>query len=110
MNLLNDAQKADLKSKLKKLQDEYASSIPEKLSEISGHWENYQSDKDSQSIDQLINCVHKLAGTAKTYGFPDIGALASDAEDKLMSLQDQPNSETQMAASAHAIEKLMNHK
>ncbi|WP_033068227.1 Hpt domain-containing protein [Thalassospira australica] len=110
MNLLNDAQKADLKSKLKKLQDDYASSIPEKLTEISDHWEQYQSQKDEASIDQLINCVHKLAGTAKTYGFAELGMLAGNAEDELICFQEQPLSDRKNLAPSESIEKLLNYR
>lgn len=110
MTLLNDAQKADLKSKLKKLQDDYAKSIPEKLAEISTSWEQYVNRRDDASIHHLINCTHKLAGTAKTYGFAEIGTLASNAEDELIALHEQTPSDREISASSQAIEKLVKYR
>ncbi|WP_430474379.1 Hpt domain-containing protein [Thalassospira lucentensis] len=110
MSLLNDAQKADLKSKLKKLQDDYANSIPEKLTEISDNWEQCESPQDEASIDRLIQSIHKLAGTAKTYGFSELGILANNAENELIDFQEQTLSERNLSAPSEAIEKLLKYR
>lgn len=110
MSLLSNDQKANLQSKLQKLRDDYGNTIPKRLAEISDNWATHLNQQDEASLDQLLNSVHKLAGTAKTYGFPEVSILAGNAEDELITFQEQPPSERQTPAPAQAIEKLVSYQ
>ncbi|WP_417828055.1 Hpt domain-containing protein [Thalassospira sp.] len=88
MSVLDEQQRADLQSKLAALRESYAQSIPAKRADIAQKWTHFYETNDQQKLSELIDVVHKLAGTAKTYGFAEIGVLASDLEDALLLLQE----------------------
>jgi len=58
---------------LKNLQREYVQSLPEKISDIRKHIK-------SGSVETLETAFHKLKGTGKTYGIPEISELAATVE------------------------------
>lgn len=58
---------------LKNLQREYLQSIPEKISDIRAHIK-------AGSAGDLEMAFHKLKGTGKTYGIPEISELAAAVE------------------------------
>lgn len=58
---------------LKNLQREYVQSLPEKISDI-------RKQIKSGSAENLISAFHKLKGTGKTYGIPEISELAATVE------------------------------
>lgn len=51
------------------LQKEYVESLPEKVATIKAHWE-------SGDMETLTDDFHKLKGTGKTYGLPEVSELA----------------------------------
>jgi len=64
----------DLKEILEGLKREYLKNLPEKLKMIEQLW------KDGK-IDLVETEFHKLKGTGKTYGLPEISELGLVAED-----------------------------
>ncbi|MCE3011123.1 MAG: Hpt domain-containing protein [Proteobacteria bacterium] len=58
---------------LKELKAEYLLSLPQKIQELS-FWTNQEDYK------ALEDAYHKLKGTGKTYGFPEISVLAEQME------------------------------
>jgi HPt (histidine-containing phosphotransfer) domain-containing protein len=53
---------------LKELQLEYIQGIPEKIQEIK----DFSEKKD---LENLLNSFHKLKGSGKTYGLPEVSTL-----------------------------------
>jgi len=58
---------------LKTLQKEYLSELPERIATIQSHVE-------SKNIESLKEDFHKLKGTGKTYGLPEISELGEKME------------------------------
>lgn len=58
---------------LKGLQRDYLESLPEKISDIRKHI-------NAGSAETLQDAFHKLKGTGKTYGIPEISVLAAAVE------------------------------
>lgn len=58
---------------LKNLQRDYLQSLPEKISDIRKHIAD-------GSVETLVSAFHKLKGTGKTYGIPEISELAAAVE------------------------------
>lgn len=58
---------------MEQLKQEYIESLPEKIQTIEGHI-------NSQCSDSLKEDFHKLKGTGKTYGLPEISTLAASVE------------------------------
>lgn len=54
-----------LEQMMAELRKDYVDSLPKKLVSITDHWTSGQ-------IDELKNDFHKLKGTGKTYGLPEI--------------------------------------
>ena len=85
---------SDLQAQIAALRVSFAHSIPERLQELTDSLQSLSeitTDNTSEELDtalHLINrCAHKLNGTAATFGFPEIGAAASDMEDYVVELQ-----------------------
>lgn len=75
---------------LKNLQREYLESMPEKISHIR------QQIKDGTPLN-LRDSFHKLKGTGKTYGIPEISELAATVEDICEEKPDQANKAARQA-------------
>lgn len=58
---------------MEKLKEEYVDTLPEKIHDIESHFK-------SERIDYLKEDFHKLKGTGKTYGLPEISTLAEVVE------------------------------
>jgi HPt (histidine-containing phosphotransfer) domain-containing protein len=58
---------------LAELQKTYIASIPDKISTIRKHWE-------TKKIDMVEDEFHKIKGTGKTYGLPEVSVLGEAME------------------------------
>lgn len=65
-----------LEALMNELRQEYIQSLPAKLQRL----QEYSAATD---IDSLSNEFHKMKGTGKTYGIPEVSQLAIVAESKL---------------------------
>ena len=55
----------------------FIASLPEKRAGIEASWKQIQASQWSpESLAQLKNLAHRLAGSAGSYGFEELGALA----------------------------------
>lgn len=75
---------------LKNLQREYLNSMPEKISVIRMHI-------DAGTAANLQEAFHKLKGTGKTYGIPEISELAATVEDICQETPDQASKAARQA-------------
>ena len=68
------------------LLDKYIASLPQKRARIETSWQRIQaSDWSTDSLAGLKAEVHRLAGSAGSYGFDELGSLASNLEILLQS-------------------------
>jgi HPt (histidine-containing phosphotransfer) domain-containing protein len=84
-------EKPSLEDKVRALRERYADSVDDKINEISVSYKallaaNKEGDLAEQ-IDALIAPVHKMAGSAPTFGLMDLGACAAELEAALVSFK-----------------------
>lgn len=69
------------RQELDKLFRSYVQRLPEKLENIGGIVNSLHADRDTGGLlSELHMLVHKLAGSAGSYGCPDVGKVARDYE------------------------------
>jgi len=69
------------RQELDKLFRSYVLRLPEKLESIVGIVNSLHADRDTGGLlSELHMLVHKLAGSAGSYGCPDVGKVARDYE------------------------------
>lgn len=61
----------------------YQDSIPQKLEEIDHLIKKMQSSFDLQTLKELKFLVHKLAGSAGTYGYTEVSDICKELENDL---------------------------
>lgn len=64
--------------KIAELRAHYRQKLAGYVAELKEHWSLIH--KNPQHLDQLLSIVHRLSGSGKSYGFPDISALAKQCE------------------------------
>lgn len=62
------------------LQDLYISSFPDKITVLKSKLAELPQGPSSAALEELKSAVHKLAGSAGSYGFPEIANLARNIE------------------------------
>lgn len=81
-----------LQALLESLQKDYIASLPQK-------WANLQTHIDARDMGALRDDFHKLKGTGKTYGLPEVSELAALIERILIAESDVSPDEGLKAAS-----------
>ena len=66
------------------LMQAYRQSIPSKLSLINSLICEVQKNGDLESLKALRFAIHKLAGSAGSYGYPEVSALCKELEKELI--------------------------
>ena len=60
----------DTEEKLKRLRDQYSADLPEQVIDIHKYWQQLINNPDDQNtIKQLLEICHGLAGTGASFGF-----------------------------------------
>ena len=68
----------DVDSRFEALQIRYHAALPGKRAEIIQAWQAVRMDcADAESQQTLLRLVHRLAGSAESYGFAEIGRHAA---------------------------------
>jgi HPt (histidine-containing phosphotransfer) domain-containing protein len=80
---------------LKTLQRDYLTSIPQKIEVI-------RKQMEDKSVNDLRESFHKLKGTGRTYGIPEVSELAASIEEICIDFPDSA-----LTAAAHALELLI---
>lgn len=63
---------------------EFRASLPARMADIDWLWRQVSGgDHAAQQMDDLIRAVHKIAGTAETFGLAAVGQAAAAAESGL---------------------------
>lgn len=72
---------AEFKRKMEAFSAEYRASLPAKLAEVDALWGMLAAGATQpEACGELLRRLHTLAGSAKTFGFPDLGVAARAAE------------------------------
>ena len=76
--------RAKAERQLKALSDSYAGQLPEKLAEIEAAADRLMADGPADDLHGALRSIHalahKLAGSAATFGYPDLSRCASHLE------------------------------
>ena len=72
-------EKVALEDLLADLREEYARKLPEKLARLELLWHGFANSNDAERED-LLRAVHSIAGSAATFGLPELGAVALELE------------------------------
>lgn len=76
-------------TKFQQLRQAFVASLPKRLKRIEQLWQKLlHLQWDPRRLDVLINEVHKLVGTAGTYGLPELGLRARALEAVLERMKD----------------------
>jgi HPt (histidine-containing phosphotransfer) domain-containing protein len=72
---------------LRQLRRDYLQTFPKKYQELSSVLEQFQSGMPDQQLplDMLRSLVHRLSGSAGSYGFEDLSQMAIETEQLLHS-------------------------
>ncbi len=72
---------SDLDAQLDDLHRRYCASFAEKHAAIAQAWSALRADcRDVGNQDRLLNLVHRLSGSAQSYGYVEIGLLAAEVD------------------------------
>jgi HPt (histidine-containing phosphotransfer) domain-containing protein len=75
---------SNVKQRLEKLAKEYQNSVPEKLHVLQNHIEEMRPKIREDSLKNLRMDIHKMAGTAGTFGFPVVSKICKEFEINLI--------------------------
>lgn len=96
-----------VKEKLHALFVEYAKNLPNKVDGINQQWVDLKGDWDQKKFEDFHRQVHNLCGSAGTYGYAELGAVARQLEIYVKSLLPvQAVSDDQYQNIDHLLDKL----
>ncbi|MGD9386507.1 MAG: Hpt domain-containing protein, partial [Thioalkalispiraceae bacterium] len=82
-----------IQEKLEKVRLSYISALAEKRDMINSNWANLQDNWNPQDYDHIYRLIHGIAGSAETFGFPELTVKARAALDDLKEVSNsQPDS------------------
>lgn len=67
----------------------YASSLESKHAALAEAWHAFLAEQDDASARKLHDLVHRLAGSAPSYGYASLGVLAREADHVLTQVRDE---------------------
>ncbi|WDD99775.1 Hpt domain-containing protein [Thalassomonas actiniarum] len=80
-----------LKQQLQELKASYQQELPERLSEIRDLWQKITMNWSRQSLTALCTCLHRISGSAASFGYPELSVSAAKAEQLLKSYDNTDN-------------------
>ena len=90
------------------LRRKYIDSLPAKRSRIEEHWKQVQSsDWSEAALAALKADVHRLAGSAGSYGLYDLGEFAFKLESTLQRNEDTPGWRTLVSRLASELLRML---
>lgn len=97
-----------LEETLKLLRADYASKLPAALQAIDDVWNNLQQTWSIPTLEDLHGKVHRIAGAAGSFGFPELGRAAKELEVFLQELHHYTHSaaEAEFATIRESLRKI----
>jgi chemotaxis protein histidine kinase CheA len=78
----------DLGKEFQKLRTEFRGSLPAKLKRLRSLWERIDCEEpDADALEILKREVHTMAGSAGSFGLPQVSKFAAAAEEALAGLK-----------------------
>ena len=104
---VSETQKNDrLQAQLRALQADYATRLTVLLEEMGARWQQLiEQDWRPEELLELRRQMHKLAGSAASFGFTRIGHLAGQIEAQLWEWEDRP--QAPIEREQHAVSELL---
>ena len=94
----------DLGKEFQKLRAEYRGSLPAKLVRLRSLWARVDCDEpDADALGILRRELHTMAGSAGSFGLPQVSGVAAAAEDALSGLKDGSRPGAKRAAKLNAL-------
>ncbi|MCH9613084.1 MAG: hypothetical protein S4CHLAM102_15880 [Chlamydiia bacterium] len=75
----------------KELQEAYSQTVPEKLQNIRDCIEAIKQHVDDETLSAMRNCVHKIAGSAGTYGYTEVSQECRSMEECIVDALEHPD-------------------
>lgn len=90
---------------LQKVRSRFLEQLPEQAAMIRDIWAQVQTapDKPSPILPDIGRIAHRIAGTAATLGFPELGRLAATLEDAVNEAHDRPGGIAALTAPVTAM-------
>jgi len=85
-HFVNDDKHAKIQAQLDAIRISYIASLKDKHDAVLGNWESLKSDWGADTYDQLYLVIHGLAGSAETFGFPQITRQARNVVNQFKKL------------------------
>jgi DNA-binding response OmpR family regulator len=73
-----------ISDRMETLKREYQKTVPEKLDLLTKLIRSTQQYPDVEHVTQFKNAVHKIGGSAGSYGFTDVSVLCKDMDTKIL--------------------------
>ncbi|MEY3218667.1 MAG: hypothetical protein RIT27_24 [Pseudomonadota bacterium] len=83
-----------LEETLKILRADYATKLPAALQAIDEVWQQLEINWQTPTLEELHGKVHRIAGAAGSFGFPELGLAAKELEVFLQELHHYPHPAT----------------
>ena len=78
-----DNKEASLTQQLQELKDFYKQELPGKLAEISHLWQILTVNWSTEALSNLLDCLHRISGSAGSFGYHDLGTKAAKVQQLL---------------------------
>jgi len=89
----------DLGKEFQKLRTEFRGSLPAKLRRLRSLWERIDCEEpDADALEMLKRELHTMAGSAGSFGLPQVSKAAAAAEDALDGLKESSRPGAKRAA------------
>ena len=99
--------KDDIRKKLEKVRLSYIASLDDKREEIDQHWRKLKENWDNETYDNLYLIVHSLAGSAETFGFPELTQRSRSIVDLFKQANSRPfDNDTNQEVDTNILELL----
>lgn len=97
----------DPQARLQALQAHYHSSLPGKQASVELAWRALCADSsDPARLESLMRLVHRLAGSATSYGYQEIGEIAGSADAMLAQVCRVDETESNVGHACEILEGL----
>lgn len=107
------ADKNNFEEHLKKLKNEYAQQLPQKITALIADWQSLQQQWTTEKAINLHRNIHSLIGSSGTFGFIELSKKARELEVQLKEMQTQSSISIQQASSIatlfNELTKLSSH-
>ena len=77
---MDERKRKFLQEKLAAGRKRYVDTLPDKVAHIGKTWALLESEDDPSLVEELHRMVHNLAGSGASFGLPEMGDIAREAE------------------------------